>query len=264
MLLKITHTTQYSFDAPIPYGLQKLRLTPKSRSGQRIVSWDLKVEGGRRELTYTDHHNNQVDLVNAEPGARLIRITVKGEVETAASHGIIGAHGGYVPLWMFLRQTALTKPGKLVAAVGRGIDLSDRIAGLHELSAAVLAAVRYDKAAEDVAISAEDAMARGFGVCQDHAHIFIAAARKLGVPARYVSGYLLTDDARPQTASHAWAEAHVPDLGWVGFDVSNGISPDERYVRLATGLDYSGAAPVSGLVLGDHVEKLVVSVEVGQ
>lgn len=265
MRLKISHTTHYSFDAAIPYGLQKLRVTPKSRAGQRVINWQTDVTGGAVELSYTDHHNNQVDLVNALAGTREIRIIAHGEVETTENHGIIGQHGGFVPLWMFLRQTALTKAGKNVTAIARGIDMSNRLIGLHALSAAILGAVPYSKDDLDVSATAEDAFARGFGVCQDHAQIFISAARKLGVPARYVSGYLHLDGGNErQAASHAWAEAHIDDLGWVGFDISNGISPDERYVRVATGLDYRGAAPVSGLIFGDHGEKLVVSVQVEQ
>jgi transglutaminase-like putative cysteine protease len=265
MLLKISHTTHYIFDSPIPYGLQKLRLTPKSRAGQRVINWQTDVTGGKVELSYTDHHNNQVDLVNAEAGTREIRIIAHGEVETTDNHGITGTHGGFIPVWMFLRQTALTRAGKNVGAITRKIDISNRLAGLHALSAAILEAVPYSKEDLDVSATAEDAFSRGFGVCQDHAQIFISAARKLGVPARYVSGYLRIDgqDGR-QAASHAWAEAHVDDLGWVGFDISNGTSPDERYVRVATGLDYRGAAPVSGLIFGDHDEKLVVSVQVEQ
>lgn len=265
MLLKIRHTTHYTFDAPIPYGLQKLRLTPKSRAGQRVVSWQTDVNGGRIELSYTDHHNNQVDLVNITAGTRDISIIAHGEVETAENYGIVGTHGGFVPLWMFLRQTPLTRAGKNVSAIARGIDLSNRLSGLHALSSAILDAVPYAKDDLDVSATAEDAILRGFGVCQDHAQIFISAARKLGVPSRYVSGYLRVDgETGHQAASHAWAEAHIDDLGWVGFDISNGTSPDERYVRVATGLDYRGAAPVSGLIFGDHTEKLVVSVQVEQ
>jgi transglutaminase-like putative cysteine protease len=91
---------------------------------------------------------------------------------------------------------------------------------------------------------------QGAGVCQDHAHIFISAARANGIPARYVSGYLMMDDRIDQEATHAWAEAHVEGLGWVGFDVSNGISPDPRYVRVATGSDYRDAAPITGITQG--------------
>ncbi len=107
-------------------------------------------------------------------------------------------------------------------------------------------------------------MTQGKGVCQDHAHIFIAAARLLGFPARYVSGYLMLDDRVDQVAGHAWAEAHVDGLGWVSFDPSNGISPDARYVRLALGRDYRDAAPISGIRLGMLDERLDVRITVEQ
>jgi transglutaminase-like putative cysteine protease len=111
---------------------------------------------------------------------------------------------------------------------------------------------------------AEDALEAGRGVCQDHAHVFIAATRLLGYPARYAGGYLMMNDRVQQDAGHAWAEAHVEGLGWVGFDVSNAISPDARYVRVATGLDYREAAPVSGMRFGAASESLDVSIQVQQ
>jgi transglutaminase-like putative cysteine protease len=101
-------------------------------------------------------------------------------------------------------------------------------------------------------------------VCQDHAHIFITCARQIGVPARYVSGYLMMNDTELQDATHAWAEVHLDGLGWVGFDVSNGISPDDRYVRVATGLDYSQSAPVIGNRIGTAGEQLTVQLQVAQ
>ena len=107
-------------------------------------------------------------------------------------------------------------------------------------------------------------MAAGHGVCQDHAQIFIAAARALEIPARYVSGYLMMDDRVEQEATHAWAEAWVEGLGWVGFDISNGISPDPRYVRVATGRDYRDAAPITGISYGSAAERLIVDLAVEQ
>jgi transglutaminase-like putative cysteine protease len=104
----------------------------------------------------------------------------------------------------------------------------------------------------------------GKAVCQDHTHIFMAAARLAGFPARYVSGYLMMNDQADQDASHAWAEVHVDDLGWVGFDVSNGISPDERYVRIAIGRDARDTSPISGFRRGSANEVLSVSLQVQQ
>ncbi|MEM7291095.1 MAG: transglutaminase family protein, partial [Pseudomonadota bacterium] len=98
----------------------------------------------------------------------------------------------------------------------------------------------------------------------DHAHIFLGAARMLGFPARYVSGYLMLNDRVDQDASHAWTEVHVDGLGWVGFDISNRISPDERYIPVATGLDYLETAPISGMRFGASSESMVVNLQVQQ
>ena len=125
-------------------------------------------------------------------------------------------------------------------------------------------AIRYEPGWTDADTKAEDALEKGHGVCQDHAHVFIAAARLLGYPARYAGGYLMMNDRIQQDAGHAWAEVHVENIGWVGFDISNAISPDSRYVRVATGLDYREAAPVSGMRFGASSESLDVSIQVQQ
>jgi transglutaminase-like putative cysteine protease len=133
---------------------------------------------------------------------------------------------------------------------------------LHSLSALIRERITYEAGRTNSTTTAEEAASHGFGVCQDHAHVFIGAARAGGIPARYVSGYLLMDDRIEQEATHAWAEAHVEGLGWVGFDVSNGISPDPRYVRVATGSDYRDAAPVTGISIGAAEEVLTVGLTV--
>jgi transglutaminase-like putative cysteine protease len=130
--------------------------------------------------------------------------------------------------------------------------------------AVIAEAVTYELGASEPDWTAETAVTEGRGVCQDHAHVFIACARELKLPARYVSGYLLMDDRTEQDAMHAWAEVHLQGLGWVGFDVSNCICPDTRYVRVATGLDYSEAAPVTGTRIGGTDEHLTVQIEVAQ
>jgi transglutaminase-like putative cysteine protease len=127
----------------------------------------------------------------------------------------------------------------------------------------VRARLSYQPGHTDVETSAAAALQRGRGVCQDHAHLLIAAARAIGIPARYVSGYLWTgDDAVAHDASHAWAEAFVDELGWVGFDAANGICPDETYIRVSVGLDYWAAAPVRGVRRGAAEEEMRVEVQV--
>ena len=266
MRLKISHQTHYHYDAPVRYGLQQLRLTPKSRAGQIVISWQTVVDGGRIELAFDDQHNNRVELVSIAPDQHRVAIHSTGEVETTDLSGIVGEHGGHAPLWLFTRTTALTKAARNVRGLVAGLatDHTDDVARLHDLSHHIATAVAYESGQTHAATAAEDALAAGHGVCQDHAHIFISAARLLGYPARYVSGYLMLEDRVDQNATHAWAEAHITSLGWVGFDVSNGVSPDARYVRVATGLDYREAAPISGLRIGDGDEAMHVALQVQQ
>jgi transglutaminase-like putative cysteine protease len=264
MLLKISHRSDYQFDEPVPYALQQLRLTPKSRAGQRVIEWKTSLVGGRVEVAYDDHHNNHVELISIEPGQTNIEIISSGEVETSQRDGVVGRHGGFAPLWLFLRQTPLTAPGINIRNLAKRHAPSSDIQLLHQLSADIVDMVSYQTGMTDSRTTAETATELAAGVCQDHAHIFISAARQLGVPARYVSGYLMMNDRIDQVATHAWAEAHVDGLGWVGFDISNQISPDERYVRVATGLDYADAAPISGMHFGNSQDSVVVSIQVEQ
>jgi transglutaminase-like putative cysteine protease len=266
MRLKIHHRTHYRFERPMPYGLQRLRLIPKENAAQSIVRWDTKIEGGQVEADYTDYHNNHILLVSIDRGATEIIVSCDGEVQTNDTAGILGRHGGHVPLWYFQQPTRLTKASAEIQALARSVDgaKTDPLAALHSLSAKVLGAVRYDIGHTNAETTAEMALNAGHGVCQDHAHIFVSAARVLGLPARYVSGYLMLTDRIEQEASHAWAEAHVDGLGWVGFDISNGISPDTRYVRVATGNDYAEAAPISGMSYGGGDQSMSVRLAVEQ
>ncbi len=266
MRLSIRHTTRYHFDNPVVHALQRLRLTPKETQGQEILEWQMDYENAHEELTYEDQHHNSTTLVGVEPDTREVTITCHGKVDTHDHAGVIGRHAGHLPLWSFLSQTRLTRPGpgmqKLIGSL-KAYD-GEKLDMLHELSRCTLDRVEYKIGTTDWNTSAEESFAAKSGVCQDHAHIFIGAARALDVPARYVSGYLMMNDRIDQEATHAWAEAYVDRLGWVGFDISNGISPDERYVRVATGRDYRDASPVTGISFGNTTQVLEVDVQVEQ
>jgi len=265
MTLSIRHTTHYAFAQPVVHALQRLRLTPKETQGQRIIDWSMALENAHAELEYDDQHFNHVTLIALDPGAREVTVTCAGTVETDDNAGVIGRHSGHLPLWSFLRQTALTRPGAKLRALLREVPgpVDDApLDFLHALSGLIRDRVAYEAGRTHSATTAEEAMQHGYGVCQDHAHIFIGAARAAGIPARYISGYLMMDDRIEQEATHAWAEAHVEGLGWVGFDVSNGICPDPRYVRVATGSDYRDAAPITGISIGATAEVLTVGVAV--
>lgn len=265
MLLQISHTTRYSYDRPVDYALQQLRLTPLLAPCQTTKAWDITVDGGTVQAFYTDHHGNDVHLVNVDPGGQTISITAAGTVDTRDTSGIVPLLRNGPQLWYFLQETPLTLPGAAISALAAEMSGNANILNrLHTLSRQIGDMVGYGKDGTYVATTAEEAMAGGTGVCQDHAHIFVAAARAGGVPARYVSGYLMMDGQTEQEASHAWAEGCVDGLGWVGFDVSNRQSPDERYVRLAVGRDYHDAAPISGLRIGDAEESMIVNLQVQQ
>ncbi len=250
MRLAIDHTTTYRFAGPIRQGLQRLRLTPVSGRGQTVIAWDIVCEGAAVEVAYDDEYANRVMLAGIAPGTREVTIRAHGLVETRDEAGVVGRHTGYLPLWHFLRDTPLTARGERVGALVAGLEATaaqDRLAALHALTERVREGVAYTLGSSHVATTAEAALTAGRGVCQDQAHVFIAAARALDIPARYVSGYLLIDGQEEQEAGHGWAEGFVEGLGWIGFDVANAICPDDRYVRVAAGRDYRDAAPVKGL-----------------
>lgn len=261
--LSIRHETTYRWEAPVSYALQQLRLIPKDRPGQKVSQWTTRIDGGRVEVEFDDAHANRMQLVSVDPGRTHVVVTAEGVVEVEDQGGVIGRQAGHMPLWMFLRPTGRTRRGPGTLALAREVrDVEDPLARMHALSAAIRTQVIYATGTTEVTMNAEEAIAAGTGVCQDHAHIFVTAARLLDQPARYVSGYLQIDGRDDQDATHAWAEAHVEGLGWVGFDISNGISPDSRYVRVATGLDYSDAAPISGIRHGRGRETMSVRLTV--
>lgn len=265
MRLTIAHRTEYGYEQPLAYALQRLRLAPASGPMQTVHSWSLAIDGAREEARFTDHFGNDTRLISIGGEPHGISVEATGEVETVNKAGVTGPHRGFAPLWLFARETPLTMPGDGIKALAASVASGDKLAVLHELMAAIGERIASAPAgpAEGETV-AEDALSRGSGVCHDHAHVFIAGARLIGLPARYVSGYLMVDAAAGQAVSHAWAEAHVQSLGWVGFDVANGISPDDSYVRIASGRDHRDAVAVSGLRLGQPSEQIAISISAEQ
>jgi transglutaminase-like putative cysteine protease len=232
---------------------------------QSIDKWEVSLEGATKELSFTDQHANQVILSSIEPGQSEMTILCEGEIDTHETHGVLGYEVQHAPLWYYRRETPATQAGPEVRKLLKSLRKEESdLSRMHALSALINERVIYETGRTEVTTTAEEALKAGHGVCQDHTHIFIAAARTIGYPARYISGYLMMDDRIDQEAAHAWAEAFIPDIGWVGFDVSNVISPDERYVRIASGLDYKEAAPVSGMRFGESAESFSVSLQVEQ
>jgi len=261
MRIRIDHETRYHYDAPVRGVSQVLRLKPRPHDGQHIISWrvDVDVDGRLREAE--DAFGNLILLLSAEGPLEDMTLSVSGEVETQDMAGMLSGVSERLPAEVFFRQTPLTALTPALEAFARDAvrRADDRLGQLHALLGAVHQEVAYDTRSTTVATSAAQAFTQRRGVCQDLAHIFIACARLIGAPARYVSGHLArADGVIEQEASHAWAEALVPGLGWVGFDPAAGACPAERHVRIASGFDYLSAAPVRGSRIGGGSERLSV------
>lgn len=266
--LTVRHLTRYTYDTPVYYALQRIRLTPRNNHGQTVLEWQTSITGGVKQAEYDDHFQNRTQLAKVDQGATQVEILSEGVVEVEDLAGVVGPHRGYAPLWLFRQQTMFTEPGPIIREFLRGIQKSrsdtSAVELLHLMSGEISQAVSYKIGTTDSATTAEQAMNNGTGVCQDHAHIMISVARALGFPARYTSGYLLMDDRIDQDATHGWCEVHVDGLGWLGLDVSNGISPDSRYISIANGRDYLDASPTRGIRQGEGQEALEVALQVQQ
>lgn len=266
MRLRVRHETRYSYTEPIEHASQLVRLTPGEHEGQRVLSWRVH-EIGRGALPASDDGFGAVvhmlSLNRRHQGATIV---AEGEVETRETHGVVRGALERFPPTFFLRATPATAADQALIEFARPFAReADSVERMHALMAGIRERVEYLTGATSVETTAAQAFTHGFGVCQDHAQIFIACARALGLPARYVSGYLWrpeADDA--EGASHGWAETHVEQLGWVGFDPANLVCPTEAYIRIAIGLDYRDAAPIRGIWRGVADETLAVSVDVQQ
>ncbi|MBA4091430.1 transglutaminase family protein [Sphingomonas sp. VDB2] len=249
MKLLVRHQTVYRYAATAGRVAMRLKLMPVDTPAQSVLDWQVSVNDepltGFRRNSYGEMETIWIRHDRLDHAV----IVAEGLVDTRESHGVVGHLDSRVDPRYFLRDTPLTRASDGIAEMARAAPTGEGpLAQLHALSAAVSDAVQYRAGVTSSATSAAQAFALGAGVCQDHAQIFIAAARVIGRPARYVSGYLLAGDGSALHETHGWAEAHVPGLGWIGFDPSNRVCVTERYLRLASGLDADDAAPIRGSV----------------
>lgn len=255
MNISIKHETHYRYDAPTKHSIQLLRLTPLSLGHQKVLSWTLVLPRYGSELF--DGFGNYCTVMSLHESHESLMIQALGEVEIDEAQECL--HDDRLPPQIFLRDTALTRcNGPMRALAERRLGQGVSRKALQEFSADILERMPYTPGATSVATAATEAFLLGKGVCQDHTHVFLAGARALGIPARYVSGYLVTDSEK-HLASHAWAEAFL-DGRWYVFDVSNQLSTPSRHVQVAIGLDYHDAAPVRGVRVGGGRERLDFSV----
>lgn len=267
MRLRIAHSIVRRYEPPAASAIQVLRLTPRNHEGQYVIDWRIDVSADAKLVGHEDAFGNITHVFTADGPLGELSVTVDGEVETQDTDGLIRGAVERFPPSLFLRETPLTRADaaigdfaqQVTAANGRGA-----LAGLHALLRGLHDQMSFGDVGAEAAPTAAEAFARRYGIAQDWTHVFIGAARSLGVPARYIAGYFCAMGERTQERDHAWAEAFVPDLGWVGFDPAKGACPTDAYVRVAIGLDAHGAALVRGRRYGTGDETLEVAVKMDQ
>jgi transglutaminase-like putative cysteine protease len=266
MLLHVEHVTTYRYSQPVRGVVQSHRLHPTAFDGQKVRDWQVTVTDGQKGGMFRDGAGDMVQAWTIQGPVSEIVVSVTGTVETTDMVGVLRGHKERTPPQCYLAATPATEIDIALAELSAGADPDARnLDAAHRLAAAVADAIAYTPGATHAATTAAEALALGQGVCQDQTHALLAIARRAGIPARYVSGYLhATEDGTLHEAAHAWGELHLPDLGWVGFDPANRCCPDDRYIRLGSGLDAMDAAPIKGIARGPGTESLDVRLAVQQ
>jgi transglutaminase-like putative cysteine protease len=267
MRIRIAHSTVYRYEPPATGAIQVLRLTPRNYDGQYVVRWRIDVAPDARLAAHEDAFGNITHVFTADGPLDELRVEVDGQVETHNTDGVVRGTVERFPPSLFLRGTTLTQADaaidELVQTIRAAHD-GELLAELHALLERLHEDVTYDPDPAHSAKTAAEAFTRRNGTAADLTHIFISAAHGLGIPARYVAGYFHQGEGGTESAGYAWAEAHVPGLGWVGFDTAQGFCPADAHVRVAIGLDALGAAPLRGTRYGAGAETRAVAVKVGQ
>ena len=263
MRLRLEHTTRYHYTEPLKHAIQTLCLTPRTSAHQAVEQW--QVSGPGRLFASTDGFGNPTHTCTLTRRVTHGQVKAHGIVRTKACAWLLD-EPDMAPPWVYLRPTDLAAADTALADWARGILAAPHGGDPHRwlaLAGAVCERVRYEPGRTSVHTTAPQAFERGSGVCQDQAHVFVAACRSQGLPARYVSGYFHAPHAEA-LASHAWAEvctdAHAGR--WLSVDVTHRCPIDERHVRLAVGPDYAACPPVRGVRTGGGEERMEVTVRV--
>ncbi|MFZ6689391.1 transglutaminase family protein [Undibacterium sp. SXout11W] len=265
MQLLISHQTTYQYSLPSTYTIQQLRLTPRREKHQQAIQWEVQTAGNK--TAFIDAYGNQSHTLTITGSHSSISILAQGIVDISApAHGRISDAENFSPL-VFTVPTRLTAATPAILTFAhRGLP-RDQIATTSELldlASKIQMTVAYRSGTTIVTSTADDALSLGLGVCQDHAHLFLACCHVRGIPARYVSGYI-DPETSGHADSHAWVDVWAQDTdyqGWVSIDVTHARLMDDTYCRLAIGRDYDSAAPVRGVRRGGGTETLQVSVHV--
>ncbi len=283
MLLEIRHLTQYRYAAPVRESVMELWLQPLASPRQRLLSFDIELDPVAQLFSYSDSFGNAVYHFDCpQPHDQLLirsRAVVETEVEEPTPNALDRGewerlNSAFVKgeCFDFLRPHGFAQATPALGRFmqSRGLDelkRADPLTAVRRLCAAIYEAFEYEQGVTRADSPIDDTLEAGRGVCQDFAHVMLAICRLWGIPARYVSGYLLTDrseghDRSDPDASHAWVEVFLPSLRWVGFDPTNNIPAGDRHVIVAVGRDYGDVPPSRGVFKGDAESDLAVGVSV--
>jgi len=281
MFYSIRHITRFRYSEPVHESVMELRMQPRSEGAQSLRNFQIATTPRAQLYAYTDYLGNAVYHFNVLRAHEELRIDVQAVVEMIARPSPPAAADAlewqrYNALNLHDDHFDLMEPSKFAIpsralreftdAHGLTAPDGDPLTALRRVNKAIHDAFDYEQGITQVHSPIDHALAARRGVCQDFAHIMIAVARSWGIPTRYVSGYLhhrrKGQDRSDQDATHAWVEAWLPSLGWVGFDPTNDIEAGERHIRVAVGRDYADVPPTRGTFKGDAESELAISVSV--
>ncbi|MDQ6772698.1 MAG: transglutaminase family protein [Candidatus Dormibacteraeota bacterium] len=263
---EVVHTTAYRYSGKVRESHMELRLRPIDGQGQRLVQHRLEIRPEVRPLTYRDGFGNTVHTFSLLPVHDHLDIVSRAVVETGLTPDVPAADEVFPHDLLLFRPPIVAAPGVQTLARRAGLQeppTAEAVdAAMRRLVEAVAHDFTYNPAATTVTTAVDDVLRLRSGVCQDFAHLMIAVSRALGVPARYVSGYVYAGSGEPLIgASHAWMEAWTAERGWLAYDATHPGLRLERYVRVAVGRDYRDAAPTRGVYLGAVTGRMRVEVE---
>jgi transglutaminase-like putative cysteine protease len=283
MRYSIRHITRFTYESPITESVMEARMQPRTDTLQRCLQFTLLTAPSSRVMTYRDHDNNMVHHFNIPGRHSRLTVTAEALVESMTIRplphrlgpaawsrlDVMAASGQW---WEYLAPSTFVKQADALDSLRTEIGLergNDPLVMLRRLMGEMYARFEYSPRSTRVDSPIDEALANRKGVCQDFAHIFLSLVRPLGIPARYVSGYLFqpagSHERSTDGATHAWVEVLLPDLGWVGLDPTNNLIADNRHIRVAIGRDYADVPPTRGVFKGVSSvrSELTVSVAVG-
>jgi transglutaminase-like putative cysteine protease len=280
MYYSILHKTRFRYSAPISESFTEARMRPLSEGMQRCLKFKLSTSPGATVSSYQDSYGNAVHHFDIPSQHRQLTVTAEAIVVFTdpprlprslgqEAWNLLDDMAAEEELWDFLAPSHFARPSPLLDALASQLDLrrrGDPLSLLHEITGRMYRTFAYAPQTTTVDSPIDEALAKRKGVCQDFAHIMIALVRPLGIPCRYVSGYLYhraeDHDRSERDASHAWVEALLPGLGWVGFDPTNNLVARDRHIRTAVGRDYADVPPTKGVFRGRAKSTLEVGVKV--